>query len=150
MSRETRVNKLEKGRAEFAYRKVEEAIKRLGGKKKEYKSCVRKLPSMILNNGLGQTLAFVNSKGEKKEKKEKKENAYDIIYEQLTDYLKSDCTSRVRIPQDKDLLQWVISCDSSQYRYITNEVLAFLNWLKRFAEGMIEEGAEGEGTGAGL
>jgi len=33
----------------------------------------------------------------------------------------------------------VISCDSATYRHITREILAFLNWLKRFAEGLIEE-----------
>lgn len=131
MSRETHVNKLEKGRAEFAYRKVKEAINKLE-KKGEYKSYVAKLPSMILNSGLGQTLAFVNSK-------KREVYAYNIIYQQLMDYLKSECTSRIRMPQDKDLLEWVISCSSSQYRYITSEILAFLNWLRRFAEGMIKE-----------
>ena len=31
--------------------------------KKEYRSIVMKLPTLILTNGLGQTLAFLKSKG---------------------------------------------------------------------------------------
>jgi CRISPR-associated protein Cmr5 len=105
---------------------------------KNYRSYVKKIPTMILSNGLGQTLAFIKAKS-------KKEKAYDLIYKQLTEYMKSDHTARIKMPQEKnELLEWVISCDSSTYRYITQEILAFLNWLKRFAEGLIEVEEEGE------
>jgi len=54
--------------------------------------------------------------------------------------MKIPYTARIQMSQDQnDLVKWVISCDSSTYRYITQEILAFLNWLKRFAEGLIEE-----------
>lgn len=135
--KETLIHKLEKGRAEFAYRCVKQALEQLDEKKKkEYRSYTREVPQMILSNGLGQTLAFIKAKSEKG-------NAYALIYKQITDYLKSDTASRIQMPPEKtELIEWVISCDSVTYRYITQEVLAFLNWLKRFAEGMIEE--EGE------
>ena len=140
MEKETIINKLEKGRAEFAYRCVEKAIevfKDNSKKQKEYKSNTRKISTMILSNGLGQTLAFIKAKSEKG-------NAYDLIYSQLTEYMKSAHTVRIQMPKEKnDFVEWVISCDSSKYRYITKEILAFLNWLKRFAEGLIE-GEEGE------
>jgi CRISPR-associated protein Cmr5 len=121
----------------------------------KYKSYVKKIPSMILSNGLGQTLAFVISKRQKPKKKdgqkhnpgssENPKNAYDLIYQQLTEYIKSDHTARIKMPQEKnDLVEWVISCNSSTYRYITQEILALLNWLKRFAEGLIEVEEEGE------
>jgi len=135
MSRtESVVNKLEKGRAECAYKCVEEAINRLNNKEqKEYRSYSRKIPTMILTNGLGQTLAFIKSKSEKG-------NAYSLIYDQLTEYMESDSVSGIKMPSDKnDLTEWVISCDSTTYRHITREILAFLNRLKRFAEGLIEE-----------
>ncbi len=136
--KETKINKLEKGRAEFAYNCVKEALEKLDiEKQKDYRSYTRKIPTMILTNGLGQTLAFIKAKI-------KKGNAYDLIYRQLTDYLKSNTTSRIKMPGDKqELLEWVISCDSTEYRYITREILSFLNWVKRFSEGMIEE-KEGE------
>ncbi len=202
--RETIISELEKGRAEFAYRCVEELIslkplkegkskeaienfkekvkknlekeieknkkieekidkilenpaafcskevlEKLSKEEKEvikmykdyldnYRSYVRRIPTMILTNGLGQALAFVKAKS-------KEGNAYELIYSQLTEYLRSNSTARIKMPEDKnDLVGWVISCDSTEYHYITQEILAFLNWLKRFAEGMIEAEETGE------
>ncbi len=131
--RETIISKLEKGRAEFAYSCVKDALEKLDNKRqKEYRSYTRRIPTMILTNGLGQALAFVKAKSERG-------NAYELIYSQLTEYLKSNSTARIKMPSDRsDLLEWVISCDSNEYRHIAQEILAFLNWLKRFAEGMIE------------
>lgn len=102
-----------------------------------YRSYTRRITHMILSNGLGQTLAFIYSKKDKG-------NAYDLIYKQLTDYLKSNSTARINMPQEEnELIEWVISLSSTEYRYVTEEILAFLKWLKRFAEGMIEsEGDE--------
>lgn len=150
---ETNIAKLEKGRAEFAYKcaiKGKEISKptQINGEWYEddkYKSYVSKLPSMILSNGLGQTIAFVLSK-RKKEKEGKPpgsnlnpKNAYDLIYLQLTDYLKSNSTTKIKMPDtEKELVNWIITQDTYNYRYITEEILAFLTWLKRFAEGMIE------------
>lgn len=104
---------------------------------KNFRSYARKIPQMILSNGLGQTLAFVKAKA-------KDGNAYELIYSQLTDYLKSDSTARIKMEGNKELIEWVITCNSQEYRFITEEILAFLSWLKRFAEGMIEveEGEE--------
>jgi len=130
MNNETAIKALEKGRAQFAYRCAEEASKK--NFKKEYRSYVKKIPSMILSNGLGQTLAFIKSKA-------KNGNAYDYIYNQITDYMKSEHTSRIRMQNNQELVKWVISCDSTTYRYITQEILAFFNWLRRFAEGLIKE-----------
>ncbi|QSZ27588.1 type III-B CRISPR module-associated protein Cmr5 [Aceticella autotrophica] len=98
-----------------------------------YRAYSRKIPTMIFTNGLGQTLAFIKAKAEKG-------NAYELLYLQISEYMKSPHTIRIKMPEDaNDLLKWVISCDSPEYRYITQEVLAFLNWLKKFAEGRIEE-----------
>jgi len=103
-----------------------------------YRSYVKRLPQMILSNGLGQTLAFVYSK-------KKKGNAYEFIYFHISQYLESEIPARIPPKEkDKDLAEWVINLDSLQYRYVTEEVLAFLNWLQKFAEGMIETEEEGE------
>jgi len=106
---------------------------------KDYPSYVKRVPQMILSNGLGQTLSFIFSKGNNKN------NAYTLIYSQIQDYMKSQCQTRIQMPQEKsDLLEWVISCNSNDYRYITDEVLAFFNWLRRFAEGLSEGEANDE------
>lgn len=157
------IQKLERGRAEFAYRCAEEGKKIIEKyqindewyEDAKYKSYVKKLPSMILSNGLGQTLAFVCAKRKKikNEKDEKKlpgnsdnpKNAYDLIYKHLTEYLKSNSSPRIKMPEGQnELIEWVISLDSYNYRYVTEEILAFLNWLKKFAEGMIETEEGGE------
>lgn len=151
------ITKLERGRAEIAYNYAQEGRKilskiKINGEFYEdgkYKSYVKKLPSMILSNGLGQTLAFIIAKRKKEKEKNKPgmeqnpKNAYDLLYKQLTEYLKSNSTARIRMPHNEnELIEWVIKLPSPEYRYITEEILALLNWLKKFAEGMIEEGVE--------
>jgi len=130
MTHESAVKALEKGRAEFAYKCAKKASEKEF--KKDYRSYVKKIPSMILSNGLGQTLAFIKSKA-------KNGNAYDFIYNQITDYMKSEHTTRIKMPDNEnELVEWVIRMDSTTYRYITQEILAFFNWLRRFADGLIK------------
>ena len=117
------IEDLEKKRAIFAYKCVEKANQD-NGIKKEYKSYVKKIPMMILNNGLGATFAFIYSK-------KKEGNAYELIYQQTNEWLKKE--------NKQDLVQWIIEQESQEYRATTNEVLALFNWLKRFADGMIED-----------
>lgn len=156
--KETLINKLERGRAKFAYKCAQEG-KEIKSKQQidgeyyqddKYASYVKKIPQMILSNGLGQTLAFIVSKKQKQKEKEKPgseknpKNAYDLIYHQLIKYMKSSSSSRIQMHENKnDLLEWIVSCNSIDYRYTTQELLAFLNWLRRFAEGLIEEEVEG-------
>ena len=117
------IEDLEKKRAIFAYKCVEKANQD-NGIKKEYKSYVKKIPMMILNNGLGATFAFIYSK-------KKEGNAYALIDKQVLKWFALD--------EKKDLVQWIIEQESQEYRATTNEVLALFNWLKRFADGMIED-----------
>ncbi|HOQ40252.1 MAG TPA: type III-B CRISPR module-associated protein Cmr5 [Fervidobacterium sp.] len=130
------IQKLERGRAEFAYSCVKNALHMLEPKKqKEYKSYVKKIPQMILSNGLGPTIAFVFAKSENG-------NAYDLIYKQINQYIKSETSSRIRITDNTDFLQWIVSCNSTEYKYASREILSFFNWLRRFAEGLIEGEAD--------
>ena len=106
-----------------------------------YKSYVKKIPMMILNNGLGATLAFIYSKRKKENKQKIKageksnpKNAYDLIYIQIDKWLKKRNIKK----SDEELIKWIINQNSQEYRAVTNEVLALFNWLKRFADGMIE------------
>jgi CRISPR-associated protein Cmr5 len=123
MPNETNMKKLENGRAEFAYKCVE-AIKTSS----DYKSYVKKVPVLIQTNGLGNTLAYMVSKGK----------AYDLIYQHLMSWLsKEECGCKA-LPDHTDLLAFVVSQPSMVYRQITTECLALLNWLRRLAEGMIE------------
>lgn len=110
-------------------------------KDEKYKSYVKKLPAMIQNNGLGATFAFILSK--KAKSKEGKppgtsnnpKNAYDLIYQQISEYLKDDIGST-------DLAKHVIAQNSQEYRALTKKVLSLLAWLKRFADGLIDDEPE--------
>jgi len=131
----TVVKGIEQGRAAYAYLCVKKTNKE-GSQKKEYKSYVKKIPMMIKANGLGATLAFVKAKSSKD--KAKKGYAYKLIYDHLTKWLKLDKKCLVDFSNSGDLLECVVNMNSSEYRAVTKEILAFTSWLSRFAEGLIE------------
>ena len=146
------VKNLERNRAIEAYKYVSDGknilelseIDNEYYKDDKYKSYVKKIPMMILNNGLGATFAFIYSKQKsydaKKNKrageKENPKNAYDLIYKQVDNWLQQSYISKSK---KRELVEWIISQNSSEYRATTNEVLTLFNWLKRFADGMIED-----------
>lgn len=131
---EIKRNAIERGRADFAYHCVDE-VKSMD-KNKEYKAYAKKLPMMIKINGLGAVLAFCKSKI--RDERDKAGYAYKKLYEHITKWLKSDDKQLIILSANDDLVEKVISLDSNDYRAVTVEVLAFLSWLRRFAEGLIE------------
>ena len=99
---------------------------------KEYAREARKLPARIMAAGLGQALAFIMAKAKKKPKLKQ-------LHDDLTDWV----ITRRSIPAEKpdSLMQSIIEGDSDFLRRATDEVLAYLVWLNRFAEaeGLTEE-----------
>ena len=89
----------------------------------EYGSWVKKLPALVLTNGLGQTLAFLRAKGKDEA------NAPQTLYNHLSEWVMGEIA-----PAQGSLLEWLMGKDSATYRRATTEALAFINWLKRFAE----------------
>jgi CRISPR-associated protein Cmr5 len=89
-----------------------------------FKALVRGFPASVLTNGLGHALVFLQAKpGEQ----------YHALYGALNDWVGSHIhTNRT------DLLEWLIEHDSDQYRRATTECLAYIVWLKRFAEAKIQ------------
>ena len=92
---------------------------------KDYRAYVRRASALILSNGLGNAMAFWKSKGGK---------AYDKLYEHLNNWFKE------RHPGEEDILIWITSDTTSSLHVFreTREVLALLNWMKRFAEAELE------------
>lgn len=128
---------LEQERARLAWSQVTEAsTKRLGD---EYRSVVRKAPAMIKINGLGQFLAFLLAKEEKaagtlERPDASPEKAEGLLYRHVALWFASEeCPVRWGA-QREPLMKRVISADSRVYRHATAEALAYLGWLKRFAE----------------
>ncbi len=101
---------------------------------KKFGSQLKKLPTRIMTAGLGQALAFLKAKNE----------VPRLLLDALTKWVEQ------RIPpkqgeQPTDLLERIIQGDSDFLRRATDEVLAYLVWLNRFAEaeGLTkEEGGE--------
>lgn len=152
------VKGLEQGRAKFAYECALEGrnisskiqIRTEWYKDSKYKSYVKKVPALIKTNGLGSTFAFIKSKGQKgKDGKNpgmenNPKNAYDLIYEQTSKWFREDEKRLLEMNDDNDLIEIIISLDSLVYRAATNEVIAFFNWLIRFADGLIKEDTEND------
>lgn len=100
---------------------------------KDYGSLARKLPSYILTNGLGQTLAFLRSKG-----KDDQSDKHNIICRHLSLWV----TGQVYGAENGKLLEHIINNDSQIYRRTMTEALAYLNWLTRFAEAELSDETE--------
>jgi len=87
----------------------------------KFGSQAKKLPTRIMAAGLGQALAFLKAKG----------HAPGLLAE-LNDWMAE------RIPpaqgESKDLLERLVKGDADFLRRATDEVLAYLVWLNRFAE----------------
>lgn len=119
---------IEQIRADFAYNKIAEVNGWQDSKKKsDYRSYVRGFASMILQNGFGQALAFLRSKG-----KEDLTDPHNILYKHINEWLsKGD--------NDFDILEKIRTENSDKYRQYTKETLALLVWLRKFAEAELPE-----------
>jgi CRISPR-associated protein Cmr5 len=140
MADTSNIKGLEQARAKFAYEKAKSVADQGGKKAKEYKSYAKKLPMMIKTNGLGASLAFALSKSKDKDGRN---TSWGLIYNDVKSWLTQDQKKfLLGTHVNDDLANAVIKLESPEYRAVTVEVLAFLNWLRRFAEGLIEGEAE--------
>lgn len=105
----------EQARAEWAYKTVS-SLK--GKNEKEIKSHLRKLPSHIQTSGLAQTLLFYGNK---------QQAIATPLYEHLG--LQGDNVAAAV----QDLVK-----DAARFRLKTREAMAAAQWLKRFAEVVLE------------
>ena len=110
----------EQKRAERAWQNVKS--KSVQEKQKEYLALARSAPADIQSNGLAQTLAFWKAKGE---------SHHQALYEHVSTWVMEQLGH-----SGQDLLTWIMDSNTSsdQYRQATVEAMAFLVWIKRFAE----------------
>jgi CRISPR-associated protein Cmr5 len=136
MSAKSLQKTLEQQRAQQAWMCVQEVTSKPLDFKKKYGSLARKVPMLVLTNGLGQTLAFLLAKAKRREPEQKRSveaKAHDLLFVHLSNWVLSQVASSTTA-SNGDLLQWVLQNDSAAYRRATMEALAFLTWLERFAE----------------
>jgi CRISPR-associated protein Cmr5 len=115
----SRQGSLEQERAKAAWENMTEAKKQTYADK--YGQLARGAATDIQANGLGQTLAFWNAKGEPHHR---------AVLKDVSDWVKSQMKF-----QGDDLLGWIVkTAETDGYRRATTEAIAFFIWLKRFAE----------------
>jgi CRISPR-associated protein Cmr5 len=124
----TRRKTLEQERANRAWKCVREV--KDGNYAAKYGSLARKAPSLVQTNGLGQTLAFLLSKA--KDQDNEHRAFYGHVSKWVTEQMK----------WEKSLMEEVVSRDSADYRQATAEAMAFMMWLRRFAEAELGEAEE--------
>jgi CRISPR-associated protein, Cmr5 family len=132
---------LEQERSNYAF----ECISRIKEKKdknfeKDASSLIAKLGTLILTNGLGNTLAFLFSKA--------KDHHLETIViisnwlyklEGRKEEIKKD---NVQQKIDQIMKKFVLDVDVEKYMYYTDETLRLINWLRRFSDAMLESGGE--------
>lgn len=125
---------VENGRAAFAFKKVKTMVEQHAHDErflKEYRSYIKKMPAMVQVNGLGQTLAFYYSKN----------GAYKQIYHDLAVWVSASMEGLInqyRQEGNQEFIEILVNMPSGDYRLVTMEILAILNWMRRFADGMIQ------------
>jgi CRISPR-associated protein Cmr5 len=126
----------EQKRAERALKCVRNVKDDKDIKASEYVTLAKRAPANIQTNGLGQTLAFWRSKRKDKQGNIKPEG---VIYEHVSSWVCKQMNWQ-HSPNDRDknldkhLLVHLTQCSTGDYRRATVEAMAFLSWLKRFAE----------------
>lgn len=106
-----------------------EKLEKLPCSRDEFKALTAGLPAMILQNGFGQTLAFLQAKG-----KDKHLAAFQIISGWLVD------RKLVEADRPAGILSKISQMDQIRYLHAQKETLAMLEWLKRYANAALFEG----------
>jgi len=123
-------------RAEFALNQVlkikDESIK------KDFKNFSAGAPSMILQNGFGQALAFWLSKATNKDLEIKRNDKHFILFKIIMDWLpceKGDVKNTFieKTNSPKEFIEEISKMDQKKYLTAQKETLALLEWVKRYA-----------------
>ena len=103
--------------------------------KKELANFIVGAPTMILQNGFGQTMAFLLSKCKGKDEKEDKH-----LFTFTTIARWSERVSDEKVPSEKSgFFEAVSNLEPNDYLKLQEEALKMLQWLKRYARAFQEE-----------
>lgn len=104
----------------------------------DYTNLAKAVPSLIMNSGLMQTLAFLQAKVDRKQPE------YEILLGQLCKWLGNTLgeipiTANDRFPPEKAanfpiVMAALYNSPSSLYMRATNETMALLRWIRQFAD----------------
>ena len=100
---------------------------------------IKKLSTRIIASGLGQAITFLHAK-----------EAAPLLEQAISQWLLNDRPEKFNElpkPDGKDLIDKIIHSSSAKLRDQTEEALAYLPWLSRFAEavGLMEKPDDNQG-----
>jgi CRISPR-associated protein Cmr5 len=127
---------LSQRRARHALERIEAHHAHVAGKKryKNYVSYAESLPATILMNGLGQACALLLARAEGDLNR-----PHGLLYGDLQSWL---CGSDVAVPFNgkSELMAAIVGSNQEEYFGAQTEALAYLVWLKKFANAYLERG----------
>ena len=117
---------LDQRRANHALERIKAVLRLDGDARDDYAREAKKLPVRVMASGLGQALAFIGAKAAKR-------HSLKQLHGDLTDWvIGGRLASHAKDPNS--LLESVIQGDADFLHWATDETLAYLVWLNRFAE----------------
>jgi CRISPR-associated protein Cmr5 len=133
---------LEQYRAKYALDSIQEVLGfPQNVDKAKYGATIRKLPAMILNNGLGQALAYLLADDEGKHSKPSW-----LLYQDFQEWLSGPPApthpSRTYTDGTPNLIEQLMSGDREKYLRAQQEALALLVWMKKFTDAYLPKGGE--------
>ena len=104
------------------------ACKRVSEGVEKYSEQVSTIPMLIKHNGLGAALMYMRT--------QKTRVALVKIYEDISDWIRHDEKQLIDLGNSEELAEKIIEVGQEQYKDVTQEVLAYLAFLKPFAKGL--------------
>ena len=100
---------------------------------------IHKAPVQILQNGLGQMLAYLLADNEGKSGSKRK--ASKVLYDHLQDWLcgRRDNDHPCRVYESSDLMEQITLNSRHHYLQAQKETLALFAWLKKFSDAWLSE-----------
>ncbi len=113
-------------------KRAQHAWENAAGRGKEYVNLAKGLPSLIMNSGLMQVMAFLHEKG-------KKSSHHRELAQHLLEWLSLRFEKMRPDPNDlndrkfENFMKNLIEADSRTYQDITAEAFAWLRWMRQMA-----------------
>lgn len=126
---------LDQERASAAWTAVQAVTQRDASLQGDYRALTRGFAATIQLNGLGTACAFLFAKAGPGASDARRTSAHGL----LLDHIQSWVRQRLPMNEQQSLMEWLTAANTSsdEYRRATVEVLAYLLWLRRFAEGAL-------------
>ncbi|WP_372500647.1 type III-B CRISPR module-associated protein Cmr5 (plasmid) [Tistrella mobilis] len=107
----------------------------------DYTRAARQMPARVLTNGIGQALAMLMRDGSSDPESQR-------LCDHLTAWLTDGTTPHpFRLAAGEALIEQLIAGDQELFVWMQRETLAYLGWLKTFAEAGISAGEGGADDG---